>query len=405
TREELLAEIDELKLRLLESEETLNAIQSGEVDALVVDTPNGSQTFTLEGADYIYRVLIEHMNQGVAILTTDYTIYYCNSQLASMSKVPLEMMIGRKISDFIWEDENNKYDKLLKKCSIESCKEETTFKAEDGTVLPTEIFTQFLEDVNSIYMIITDLSYFKHAEKQLKETIDELERSNEELQSFAYITSHDLQEPLRTMGNYAGLLKHRYGGQLDSDADDFLDFMASGAARLQDMITGLLEYSSVGTQGGVFKKFNAEEALNTALTNLKSPIEECHTEITHDPLPEITADKSQITRVFQNLISNALKFRKKGIRPKIHISARKKGNEYVFSVSDNGIGLEEQYSDRIFEVFKRLHTIGEYQGAGIGLAIIKRIIDLHNGRVWVESEFGVGSTFYFTIPIVRQSEK
>ncbi|WP_414469284.1 PAS domain S-box protein [Methanobacterium sp. ACI-7] len=235
--------------------------------------------------------------------------------------------------------------------------------------------------------------------KELKNAINELKRSNEELQSFAYITSHDLQEPLRTMGSYAGLLKRRYGEELDSDADEFIDYMVSGSKRMKGMIQGLLDYSRVGTPGKEFKEFNAEEALDHAITNLNSSIEECHAEVTHEFLPNIVADESQITRVFQNLIGNALKFRKEDVKPKIHISVQEKEGEYVFSVADNGIGLEEQYSDRIFEVFKRLHAIGEYEGAGIGLAIVKRIIDSHGGRVWVESEFGVGSTFYFSIPI------
>ncbi|MGZ7120285.1 MAG: sensor histidine kinase, partial [Methanobacterium sp.] len=172
-------------------------------------------------------------------------------------------------------------------------------------------------------------------------------------------------------------------------------------------IQGLLEYSRVGTQGEEFNEFNATDALNVALSNLKSSIDEFDVQINPDPLPVIYADESQITRVFQNLISNALKFRKEGIQPRIHISAKKDiiNNEYAFSVQDNGIGMEKQYSDHIFEVFKRLHPIGEYDGTGIGLAIVKRIMERHGGRIWVESEFGVGSTFYFTVPIVRPSEK
>jgi PAS domain S-box-containing protein len=244
-----------------------------------------------------------------------------------------------------------------------------------------------------------DITERKKAEEQLKQTITKLERSNKELQSFAYITSHDLQEPLRTMGNYAGLFKKRYEGQLDPDADEFLDFMASGAARMKDMIQGLLDYSRVGTLGEEFKEFSTENALKTALSDLNSSVEEFHAKITYDSLPSILGDENQITRVFQNLIGNALKFSKKDVMPKIHISSKKEGNEYVFSVSDNGIGMEEQYMDKIFEVFKRLHAIGKYQGAGIGLAIVKRIVERHGGLVWVESEFCKGSTFYFTIPI------
>jgi light-regulated signal transduction histidine kinase (bacteriophytochrome) len=234
---------------------------------------------------------------------------------------------------------------------------------------------------------------------QLEGTVKELERSNYELQSFAYITSHDLQEPLRTIASFAQLLERRYKGQLDPDADEFIDFMVDGASRMKKMIQGLLDYSRVGTRGHEFREFKAETALSYALNNLGTAISEVNAEITSDPLPVVLADEDQIIRVFQNLIGNAIKFRREGVTPKIHVSVKRKYNEYVFSVSDNGIGLEEQYSDKIFEVFKRLHAIGEYEGAGIGLAIVKRIIDRHGGRIWVKSELDKGSTFYFTISI------
>lgn len=243
-----------------------------------------------------------------------------------------------------------------------------------------------------------ELKSHLESKEELKQKVVELKSANDEIQQFTYITSHDLQEPLRTIASYAGLIKRRYEGQLDKDADEFIEFMVAGAKRMKDMIQGLLDYSRVGTQEEEFKEFNANSALDNALNNLKSSIIECNAEVTYDSLPIIYADENEITRVFQNFIGNALKFRKQGETPKIHISATKEGKEYVFSVSDNGIGLEEQYSGRIFEVFKRLHAIGEYEGAGIGLAIVKRVIDSHGGRVWVESEFKEGSTFYFTIP-------
>ena len=239
----------------------------------------------------------------------------------------------------------------------------------------------------------------KERESRLKDTVTELKSSNEELESFAYITSHDLQEPLRTVASYAQLLERRYKGKIDKDADDFLEFMVSGAKRMKKQIQGILDYSRIGTHGEKFREFNAEEALNIALSNLQASIKECNAEITHDPLPIICADESQIMRVFQNLIGNALRFRKEGVKPKVHISAKKTDNEYVFSINDNGIGMEMQYTDKIFEVFKRIHAIGEYSGAGIGLAIVKRIIDRHGGRLWVESKLGKGSTFYFTISL------
>lgn len=244
-----------------------------------------------------------------------------------------------------------------------------------------------------------DVTDKKQVERQLKETILELKRSNEELQSFAYITSHDLQEPLRTIASYSQLIKRRYGGQLDADADEFIDFMVAGAKRMKQQIQGLLEYSRVGTRGGDFWRFDSQKALKHALSNLDSSIQECHAEITYDSLPSVLGDEAQITRVFQNLIGNALKFSREGVTPRIHISAAQKDDEYIFSVSDNGVGMEIQYADKIFDIFKRLHSIGEYEGSGIGLSIVKRIIERHGGRIWVESEFGVGSTFYFTLPL------
>ncbi|MGB9980025.1 PAS domain-containing sensor histidine kinase [Methanobacterium sp.] len=263
-----------------------------------------------------------------------------------------------------------------------------------GTVLKDET-----DHPIKMYGVADDITESKLAEMERENLIKDLRQTNEELRQFAYITSHDLQEPLRTMSSYAGLLKHRYEGQLDQDADDFIEFMVSGAARMKSMIQGLLDYSRIGTRGEQFKNFNSEVAVNYALSDLKPFIKENNAEITYDKLPVIYADKDQIARVFQNLIENAIKFRRKDETPQIHISAQKKDDEYVFSVSDNSIGMEPEYTDKIFEIFKRLHAIGEYKGAGIGLAIVKRIIDRHGGRVWVRSELDKGSTFYFTIPV------
>ena len=254
-----------------------------------------------------------------------------------------------------------------------------------------------------MYGVADDITESKLAEIEREKLIKDLKLSNEELRQFAYITSHDLQEPLRTMGSYAGLLKHRYEGQLDQDADEFIEFMISGASRMKAMIQGLLDYSRIGTRREEFKNFNSHEAVDYAVSSLKSFIKENNTEITYDKLPVIYADENQIVRVFHNLIGNAIKFRKPDENLKIHVSARKNDDDYVFSVSDNSIGMEPEYTDKIFEIFKRLHAVGEYEGAGIGLAIVKRIIDRHGGRVWVKSKLGKGSTFYFTIPINQKN--
>lgn len=403
TREELLEENEEIKLRLLEAEETINAIQNGEVDAVIVNSSDGPQTFTLEGTDYLYRVLIEQMNQGVAILTSDLTIYYCNSQMASMLKVPLEMMIGKKITNFIPEDRLNNYQLLSKKCSINNCKEEVILNAKDGTILPVEISTKFLEDLDSIYMIITDLSYYKSVEDELSTLVENLKRSNEELESFAYVASHDLQEPLRTIASFTQLLERRYKNKLDPDADEFMNYIVEASIRMKSQIEGLLEYSRVATKGKEFESVDTEKILHQTINILNTSIKDSNAEITVENLPIVMGDAVQLQRVFQNLISNAIKFRKSEEALKIQISAIKyedKG-EYIFSISDNGIGIEPQYSERIFTIFQRLHTIDIYKGTGIGLSIVKKIIEHHGGRVWVESSLGKGSTFYFTLPIIK----
>ncbi|MCF6157116.1 MAG: HAMP domain-containing protein [wastewater metagenome] len=237
----------------------------------------------------------------------------------------------------------------------------------------------------------------KRVEKQLKRYTAELNRSNEELQNFAYVASHDLQEPLRMISSYLQLLERRYKDKLDKDACEFIAYAVDGASRLQNLINGLLEYSRVDTRGKHFGPADCEIILKRVLSHLKITIEESNATVTHDPLPVVLADDTQIPQVFQNLISNAIKFRGEE-PPRIHISARPEGNEWIFSVRDNGIGIEPEYKERIFTIFKRLHG-REYPGVGLGLSICRKIILRHGGRMWVESEYGKGTTFYFTLPI------
>lgn len=237
----------------------------------------------------------------------------------------------------------------------------------------------------------------KQAEEGLKQYAAELEKSNKELQNFAYVTSHDLQEPLRMISSYLQLIERRYKERLDEDGHQFIAYAVDGASRLQTMINGLLSYSRVRTQGKPFGPADCESILEQTLINLKVAIEESHAVITHDPLPTVTADGSQLISLFQNLIINAIKFR--GDKPPaIHVSALQTDKDWVFSVRDNGIGIAPEYHERIFAIFQRLHGM-DYPGIGIGLSICRRIAERHGGRLWVESMPGTGSTFYFTIPM------
>lgn len=237
----------------------------------------------------------------------------------------------------------------------------------------------------------------QNQQDELRKLIDKLEVSNRELEQFAYVASHDLQEPLRMVSSFTQLLEHRYKDQLDEDADDYIGFIVEGAYRMKDLIDDLLAFSRLNTETKPFEVFNMETALNSVLSYLKSSIEEHDVKITHDSLPSINGDSSQIQQLFQNLISNAIKFRGDE-SPCIHISAEKTGYGWLFGVRDNGIGIDTEHQEKIFEVFRRLHTRDEYEGTGIGLSICKKIVERHGGRIWVESKEGEGSTFYFTMP-------
>ncbi|WP_083804486.1 PAS domain S-box protein [Methanobacterium lacus] len=233
-------------------------------------------------------------------------------------------------------------------------------------------------------------------QEKLTKTIKKLEISNSELQQFAYVASHDLKEPLRMVTSFLQLLKQRYEYELDSDANEFIDFAVDGAKRMHNLIEDLLAYSRIMTKGKEFDVMDMEEVLEHVIINLKVSIDETHAEITYDPLPKIWADESQMIQLLQNLIENSIKYRNQEV-PRIHVSVKEEEEEWIFSVRDNGIGIASKHAQKIFMIFKRLHTNQEYDGTGIGLAIIKRIIDRHSGRVWVESELGQGSTFFFTI--------
>ena len=243
---------------------------------------------------------------------------------------------------------------------------------------------------------VMDLTARKKAEEQVREKTLELERSNTELERFAYVASHDLQEPLRTISSYLQLLERRYKERLDEKGLQYMDFTVTAANRLQNMISGLLEYSRVETRGKPFGPVDCETVLNQTLDNLRLAIEESKAVITHDDLPTVPGDRGQLVRLFQNLLSNSIRYRGQE-PPLIHVSAQKQYGEWVFSVKDNGIGIDPEYKEQIFIIFQRLHG-RDVPGIGLGLSVAKRIVERHGGRIWVESEPGKGATFYFTIP-------
>ena len=245
---------------------------------------------------------------------------------------------------------------------------------------------------------IRDISVRTAAEKDLAQKVEELSRSNEELGQFAYIASHDLQEPLRMVASYTQLLSKRYTGKLDKDADEFIAFAVDGANRMQHLIQDLLTFSRVGTKINTLRDILSEDALRQALGNLRGAIEDSGAVVTHDRLPAVLADETQLVQLFQNLIGNAIKYQAPGI-PRVHVSASENGGgKSTFSIRDNGLGIDPKYFERIFGMFQRLHKRDEFDGTGIGLAICKKIVERHGGTISVESEPGKGSTFRFTVP-------
>ncbi|MGC2731562.1 MAG: ATP-binding protein [Candidatus Sulfotelmatobacter sp.] len=276
---------------------------------------------------------------------------------------------------------------------------ELTARRKDGSQFPIEIMLSPLESPDGVLVTaaIRDISTRKKAEASLLNKIDELNRSNEELGQFAYIASHDLQEPLRMVASYTQLLSRRYKGKLDAEADEFIAFAVDGANRMQRLIQDLLAFSRVGTTGKDLHDTSSEEALSQALRNLRTAIQESGALVTHDPMPTVLADEMQLTQLFQNLVGNAIKYQNPGV-PRIHVAAaRNGGGKWVFSVKDNGLGIDSQYFEKIFGMFQRLHKREEFAGTGIGLAICKKIIERHGSSITVESTLGQGSTFSFAL--------
>jgi PAS domain S-box-containing protein len=271
---------------------------------------------------------------------------------------------------------------------------DTLYLTKDGRKIPVSFSASVMRDeeerFQGIVCVAIDITKRKQAEA-------ELARSNEELEQFAYVASHDLQEPLRMVSSYVQLLARRYQGRLDTDADEFIDFAVDGAKRMQTLITDLLKYSRVRTRGHQFEPTDSGAVLDGVLADLGETIRETSATVTHDALPQVMADPTQLGQLFQNLVGNAIKYHGHE-PPRVRVSAEPDGSMWQFAVRDNGIGIEPEYQERIFAIFQRLHGREEYPGTGIGLAVCKGIVERHGGRIWVESEPGKGSTFHFTLP-------
>ena len=353
-----------------------------------------------------YRALLEAAPDAMVVVNQGGEIVLLNVQAEKQFGYSRDELVGQKVKNIIPEGFAERLIADGTRSAAEALAQqigtgiELTGRRKDGSEFPIEIMLSPLESTEGILVTaaIRDITERKKSEEHLVKTVGELKRSNDELQQFAYVASHDLQEPLRMVASYTQLLAKRYKGRLDSDADEFIAFAVDGCNRMQGLIQDLLAYSRAGTNGKALREVSGEDALQGALTNLRTTIEQSGAVVTHDSLPAIRTDETQLTQVFQNLVGNAIKYRSAEV-PRVHVSATKNGgNEWIFSVRDNGLGIDPQYFERIFILFQRLHGRNEFEGTGIGLAICKKILERLGGRIWVESQPEKGSTFYFALP-------
>jgi PAS domain S-box-containing protein len=346
-----------------------------------------------------YRGLLEAAPEAMVLVNQHGKIVLLNLEAEKQFGYSREQLTGRSVSQII---PDKLADELIAGAVTTQALHvaiELVGRRKNGVDFPIEIMLSPLQSAEGtlVTMAIRDITTRKLAEARVAQMVEELNRSNEELGQFAYIASHDLQEPLRMVASYTQLLSKRYKGRLDTDADEFIAFAVDGAERMQRLIHDLLSYSRVGTNRKGLIRTSSEDALSQAVQNLGSAIEDSGAQVTHDPLPDVWADTGQLVQLFQNLVGNAIKYQPAGV-PLVHISVTgSSGSKWLFSVKDNGLGIEAQYFDKIFGMFQRLHGRDEFAGTGIGLAICKKIVERHGGKISLESEVGRGSTFRFAL--------
>ncbi len=355
-------------------------------------------------AEEKYRNIVDNASDAIITIDLEYRITSWNKAAGRIFGWYAQEVMGKKLPELIVPqalsaEREHIMHEVTSRRTLAGI--EITCMRKDGTVIDASLTLSPLRDtdknISGSSIIFRDVTERKRADEKLRQTLLRLERSNRELEQLAHAAAHELQEPLRMVASYTQLLERRYKNKLDKDADEFIAYAVDGAVRMQKLINDLLAYQQIGMHDKPFELVDCEAVFNKAVANLKAAIEESKALVTHGALPAVMADAQYMVQLFQHLIENAIKFRSKE-NPRIYIWATQKENEWVFSISDNGIGIAPEYFERIFMIFQRLHDKREYPGTGIGLAICKKIVERHGGRIWVESKAGEGSTFYFTIP-------
>jgi PAS domain S-box-containing protein len=409
--EELKSQNEELANRLEEAEQLIEAIKAGEVDAFAFKRNNQSQVFTLESRDHAYRLLLENFGEGALTLSEDGLIVYTNNYFHDLLDVSFQGVIGKYISDFIHPDSIDAFNDIFKKGLAGQSKGEINLRS-GNKIIPVYIsLTSLYPTLQTVGMVISDLTEKKEQEELLKAKNTELENMNKELQSFAYISSHDLQEPLRKIQTFATQITEREQHNLSENGKDMFNRMKLAAQRMKTLIDDLLSYSRIKTDERYVEKTDLNKIIDEIKDDLKEELKEKEATLEANELCYAHIIPFQFRQMMYNLIGNALKFSDPQRKPYINIQSHigqgihfynkdlSPGNYYChISVTDNGIGFEQQYSDKIFEVFQRLHGKSEYTGTGIGLSIVKKIVENHEGIITGQSELGKGARFDIYIP-------
>jgi PAS domain S-box-containing protein len=405
SREDLLLKIENLESRLAESEQLIEAIKAGEVDAFAFNTNAVPEIYTLQSGDYAYRLLIEEFGEGAVNLSEEGLIVYTNTYFFELLHLKYEQVIGRKISDFINPESMPVFKDLFAKSLSGKSKGEINLRV-DGKMIPVYVsLTSLQPNLATVGMIITDQTAIKQHEtivhryqRDLETKNTALAQSNLELDSFTYIASHDLQEPLRKIQTFCQRIIETSSQDFSETTKDYFARIINASRRMQHMISSLLEYSRTNTLQVPRTTTDLNDVFNEVVANLLDGQENGTVNIVAETLPSIVGIPDQIKQLFTNILSNAIKYRKKNIPPEIKVTAEKEQDFWKITVADNGIGFDPQYADKIFELFQRLHSRFEYEGTGIGLAICKKIVQNHMGYMKANGNPGQGAAFEIYLP-------
>jgi signal transduction histidine kinase len=407
----------DLEYQLHEAKNLIQAIRNGEVDALLLNKDGKADVYSLENIDYTYRILIEKFAEAAISISDDGLIRYCNSYFSHLIKIPMAKIVGTYLYEYL--PSKASFLSILKKIKNGIYKGEINLEL-DGEIIPVYLsLTSLAPNLSGYGIILNDQTAKKKSEetilgyqKQLEQKIKVLYRTNGDLEQFLHVVSHDIREPLRKIVTYGTLLKNEFAPALEQGAVKYIDIMNTASTRLNALMEDLVHYSYVGTESSSLEKVDPNKLLTEIVNDIETIVISKGAKITWDVLPMVNASRFQMRQLFTNLIINALKYSKEGIAPELHVSAEVSAQErfggvdgktilyHKINFDDNGIGIEEKYMNKIFVIFQRLHGIKEYSGTGIGLAICKRIVENHNGKIEVTSVVNEGSTFSVYLPVV-----